>query len=159
MNTPYFRAGTGSVIYRADGMVLIFKRAGENIWQFQQGGLDASEAIESALWRELKEETALSQSDFVQQHPYPTWTLYEYPDGLALPESRSLCVGQAHKWWFLKIAPNTTINLAKASDKEFDDHKWISFSEFMDMTTHSFKQTVYEELYKYFNTHILPSSE
>jgi len=157
MDTPYFRAGAGAVIYRNDGQVLVFKRAGEDIWQFQQGGIDAGETPEATLWRELYEETALIKANFTQSHPYPTWTTYQYPDTMLSTFDNALVMGQAHCWWFLEIAADTTINLDDAPDKEFEDYKWLAFAEFMNTVDHSFKQPVYAELYEYFTTHILPT--
>jgi hypothetical protein len=49
------------------------------------------------------------------------------------------------------------IDLNKASDKEFEEYKWLSFADFMTLSTHSFKQPVYEELYEYFMKNIYPS--
>lgn len=157
MDTPYFRAGVGAVVYRADGMILTFKRTGDEIWQFPQGGLDAGETAETALWRELAEETALRQSDILRTIPYPTWTLYEYPDGFVLPYARSTCAGQAHRWWFLELAPGTTIDLNRAHDKEFDAWRWVSFADFMTLTPHSFKQNVYQQLFEYYTEYIVPT--
>jgi len=155
MNTPYFRAGTGSVIYRATGEVLIFRRHSEDIWQFQQGGLDEGETYEQGLWRELLEETALSPDNFLNTQPYSNWTLYKYPEHFSLPDRYNNCLGQAHKWWFLELDPKTIINLENAVDKEFDEFKWIAFADFINMTEHSFKMPVYEELYQYFSSQIL----
>lgn len=157
MQTPYFRAGAGCVIYRSDKQVLVFKRAGEDIWQHQQGGMDAGEMPEQTLWRELEEETALTKNDFITIKSYPTWTTYEYPDALSKTKKNPFVIGQAHRWWFLEISPNTVINLDKAHDKEFEDYKWISFTDFMTLSTHSFKQSVYDELYEYFKSHIIPN--
>ncbi len=155
MNTPYFRKGAGAVIYKEDGQVLIFKRTGDDIWQFQQGGLDEGEEPEQTLWRELKEETGLIKSDFAKTHAYPTWTTYSYPKGMSLPPRYDNCLGQTHRWWFLEIAPDTEIDLSKAQDKEFEDYRWITFADYMEMASHSFKQPVYAKLYEYFNKHIL----
>lgn len=157
MNTPYFRAGAGAVIYQADGDILVFKRAGEDVWQFQQGGMDAGETPEQTLWRELEEETALTKTNFLTIHPFPTWTLYSYPTGTSLPAHYAEVLGQTHRWWFLELAADTTINLDAAADNEFEDYKWLSFADFMTLSTHSFKQGVYEELFEYFKNQIMPT--
>ncbi len=155
MNTPYFRKGAGAVIYRADGQVLIFKRTGEDIWQFQQGGMDEGEEPEETMWRELEEETALVNDNFIKSHPYPTATTYQYPKDMILPARYGNVLGQTHRWWFLEIAPETVIDLSKAYDKEFEDYRWVTFADYMKMTSNSFKRPVYEELYEYFTKHIL----
>lgn len=155
MNTPYFRKGAGSVIYKEDGQVLVFKRTGENIWQFQQGGMDEGEEPEQTLWRELEEETALIKDDFIKIHPYPTPTIYHYPIEMILPARYINCLGQTHRWWFLEIASGTEIDLNKASDKEFEDYHWIPFTEYLLTTNSSFKHSVYNELFDYFRNNIL----
>lgn len=154
MKVPYFRPGAGCVVYRKNNDVLLFKRTGEDVWQFQQGGMKAGEIPEETLWRELEEETALTKQDFIVSHSYPTWTIYEYPDDTLLPSSYLHCLGQTHRWWFLEIAPNIEIDLTRAIDKEFEEYKWLSFTNFMTLSTHSFKQPVYDELYEYFKEHI-----
>lgn len=158
MDTPYFRAGAGAIIYNQAGQVLIFKRTNEDIWQHQQGGMDAGETFIETLWRELAEETALVKDDFISITPYPTWTLYEYPNALKNTLDNSLIIGQAHRWWFLKIKPDIHIDLTKAKDKEFSTFKWMKFEEFLQLSNHSFKHAVYQQLYDYYITAILPKT-
>jgi len=45
------------------GQVLWARRIGQNAWQFPQGGINASESPEQAMYRELKEEIGLSPED------------------------------------------------------------------------------------------------
>lgn len=154
MNLQYFRAGSGAVIYRySDYKILVFKRLGQEVWQFPQGGLNPGENSENGMWRELAEETTLTKNNFTKQIPYPTWTFYKYPDDFIHP-ARANCIGQAHRWWFLKLKPTTEINLAKATDKEFDDYQWLNFGALLILEKKSFKQSVYQELYKFFSTKI-----
>lgn len=159
MNKPYFRLGAGSIIYRHDGHILIFKRTGQNVWQFQQGGIDSGEKEIETLWRELNEETGLIKQDFIELHPYPTTTTYLYPKDIPLPTRYKNCLGQKHHWWFLKINPDTQIDLDKAQDDEFENYQWISFADFLKIYDHSFKQSVYEELYHYYTTRIKPPDD
>lgn len=157
MDTAYFRAGVGAVIYNTDGQIVIFKRASHpiGVWQFPQGGIDAGEDPEITLWRELEEETGLTKDAFLATTPYPHWTTYEYPDELRLdpqnPNPERL--GQAHRWWFLALKPETSINLETASDHEFSDFEWTTFDALLDHTN-DFKHHVYEALRAFFQTHI-----
>ncbi len=145
-----FRAGAGAILYTEDGKVIIFRRSDNvNIWQFQQGGMDGGETPLETLWRELYEETALAPNDFSLVTPYPKLTVYEFPDHIKKNNYR----GQVHYWFFLKIKSDTTINLSLARDTEFTEYATIEFSEFMK-TSHDFKQSVYNELYTYFEKHI-----
>lgn len=158
MKTNYFRAGAGAIIYNDEGKILVFKRAAHpiGVWQLQQGGNDIGEKPEETLWRELVEETGLVKDEFTEVIEYPKWTIYEYSDEIRLdknnPEPYRL--GQCHKWWFLKLKPDTEIDLAKATDEEFSDWRWTTFDELIN-ESHELKKPVYEELRDYFSANIL----
>lgn len=153
MTGAYFRAGVGSVIYRQNGDIAIWKRATPpiGIWQLQQGGIDAGETLEVALWRELQEETGLTQNDFTTIHQYPHWTWYEYSEAMRLDGNNQSPnrLGQCHRWWFLQLNDLVEIDLTKATDDEFDGYRFTSFAELI-AETHSLKRPVYDELQKYF---------
>ncbi len=154
-STPYFRPGVGAVIYNDQNEVLTFKRTDiENTWQFPQGGLDGEELIEAALWRELEEETALCQADFSLVTEYPDWTLYEYPPHIKFKSRRAHCLGQTHRWYFLKIKESIHIDLSQAADNEFSAWKW---QDFKMATTEAgkMKQPIYEKLHQFFITSII----
>lgn len=73
LETRYFRAGVGTVIYNAAGRVVHFERTQNpaGMWQFQQGGIDLDEQPADTLWRELAEEVGLTKEDFDDVHEYP----------------------------------------------------------------------------------------
>lgn len=145
----YFRAGTGTVIYNEAGEILLFSRIDQpDVWQLQQGGMDAGEEVEDTLWRELVEETGLIKSDFSQVTSYPEKTLYEYPENIRLKMKDPNCLGQIHNWYFLKINPETQIDLSKVAHPEFKDWKWSSLDKLLARI--DFKQNVYKKLHRYF---------
>jgi len=151
----YFRAGTGAIIYNEDGQILIFSRKDNpEIWQLQQGGQDIGENVEDTLWRELREETALLESDFTKVDSFPDWTLYTYSDALRKDLKDSNCLGQAHRWFFLKLKPETKLDLTEAHDDEFIDFKWCTFAELLAITD-TLKFDVYTKLAHHFEQNIL----
>ena len=55
-----FRPNVGIVVTNVEGQVLWGKRVkGKDSWQFPQGGINADEAPEEAMYRELREEVGL----------------------------------------------------------------------------------------------------
>lgn len=146
----YFRAGAGAVIYNDAGEILLFARTDDQTrWQPPQGGMDNDETSLQTLWRELFEETAIRQEDIEKVDPYPEWLFYEYPSELQPNLKDQNCLGQIHKWYFLKLKPEVTIDLDKASDHEFDQFKWSTITDFLNQAV-DFKHTVYKKLTEYF---------
>ncbi len=153
MRKPYFRPGAGSVIYNQFNEIAVFERADlPGTWQLQQGGMDPEETPEETLWRELSEETGLTSDDFEAVTPYPHWTLYTYP--LEIRTHFDVhCLGQVHRWFFLRLKPGQTIDLTKASDEEFTAWRFSTFSELL-ATTNSMKLAIYTDLAAYFASHL-----
>jgi len=154
IDTRFFRAGVGTVIYNQAGEVAFFKRAQYpvGVWQFQQGGIDLGESIETTLWRELREEIGLTEEDFEQVEEYPHWTVHQHENSVSdVSKSR---LGQAHRWFFLKLKDDAEIDLTKATEVEASDYKWVSFTEAI-AATGELKKHVYQELATYFSNEIL----
>jgi putative (di)nucleoside polyphosphate hydrolase len=154
MSTRYFRAGVGTVIYNTKGEIAIFKRSmfPIGIWQFQQGGIDLGEVPEVTLWRELKEEVGLEKDDILTTTPVPGW--HAYQDIGASTDPTIPRIGQVHTWFFVQLKPEVSIDLTRATDKEFSEWKFTSFEEAI-ATTSDHKKHIYEMLHTYFKKNIL----
>jgi putative (di)nucleoside polyphosphate hydrolase len=149
MTFPYFRPGVGTIIYNEHGEILVFRRTDNpDLWQLQQGGQDHEETVLETLWRELAEETGLVASDFSQLNEYPNWTIYEYPEEVKRRITPG-CLGQVHRWFFLALRPAVTVDLARASDREFDAFKWTTFPVLLQ-NTGPMKYPVYAQLAAFF---------
>jgi len=55
-----FRANVGIVLLNNADQVFCARRIGMSAWQFPQGGINADESPETAMYRELHEEIGLS---------------------------------------------------------------------------------------------------
>jgi putative (di)nucleoside polyphosphate hydrolase len=145
----FFRAGVGTVIYDSDNKVALFKRAKfpVGVWQFQQGGIDVGEEFETTLWRELKEEIGLEKTDIEKVDEFPDWTIHASQN--ALDDATKSRIGQAHKWYFLKLRPGVEIDLTKALDDEADEYRFDTFSAAIDECD-DLKKPVYKKLQEYF---------
>lgn len=154
IDTRFFRAGVGTVIYNASGEVALFERTQNPVgmWQFQQGGIDTGEHPTDTLWRELKEETGLVQNDFEVVEEYPSWTVYQ-PDYTVSDPSKSR-IGHTHRWFFLQLKEGTAIDLSKATMVEASAYKWMTFDKVLEETEEC-KKHVYQALAAYFKTKVL----
>ena len=158
IDTRFFRAGVGTVIYNQTGEVALFERAQNpvGIWQFQQGGIDLGESLETTLWRELKEEIGLEKSDFSTVTQMPNWTVHQYQHTVDdVSKSR---LGQAHIWYFLELKSEVEIDLSKALEHEASDFIWTTFADAVSRTE-ELKRHVYQELEIYFTEYILPQQK
>ena len=154
MTKPYFRPGTGTVIYNQAGEVLSFRRADfPNVWQLQQGGMEASEIPLTTMWRELLEETSLTPAEILNVTLYPEWTIYAYNKEYNVA-GKPECLGQAHLWYYLELKPATVIDLTKAHDQEFTEWQWSTFAELIAKTG-ELKKGSYTSLNKYFENNFL----
>lgn len=153
--TRFFRAGVGTVIYNQAGEVALFERAKfpVGVWQFQQGGIDLGEAVESTLWRELLEEVGLTENEISKVTKMPGWTIYQ--DLNSDTDSTIARIGQAHHWFFLELKLGCEINLNNATDQEASQFKWVTFAEAITVTDER-KKHVYQQLETYFLKHIKP---
>jgi putative (di)nucleoside polyphosphate hydrolase len=153
IDTRFFRAGVGTVIYNSAGKVALFKRAQHpvGIWQFQQGGIDLGEDTMTTLWRELKEEIGLEETDFDLVTEYPKWTVHQHQHTEA--DATKSRLGQAHRWYFMKLKDDVEIDLAAATEVEASDFDWVSFAKAIEITD-ELKKHVYQELEAHFTQHI-----
>ena len=152
-DTRFFRAGVGTVIYNDEGRVAMFRRCKYpiGVWQFQQGGIDIGEDTETTLWRELKEEIGLERTDIDEVDEMPAWTIH--PSQSSLDDQTKSRIGQAHKWYFLKLKTGVEIDLEKATDDEADAYRFNTFEEAI-RECDDLKKPVYRELERYFITKI-----
>lgn len=124
------------------------------MWQFQQGGVDLGEDLETTLWRELAEEVGLQPNNVARVTEYPKWTVYQYD--YTIEDHTVSRLGQVHRWYFLELQAGVEINLTQATENEASAVRFITFDQVI-AETDNFKRAVYRELREYFLTTILPT--
>lgn len=115
-----------------------------DIWQFPQGGIDKGEEVQEALFREMEEEIGTKNATIIAQ--YPKWISYDFPEKIA--KKMKPYKGQTQRYFLLKLSSEAIINL-NTKHPEFDDYKFVSVDDVLNLTAH-FKKSVYTEVINYF---------
>ena len=119
-----YRPNVGIILLNQDNQVFWGKRIREQSWQFPQGGINAAESPQQAMYRELHEEIGLGP-----QHV----TL--------LGRNR----GQKQIWFLLRLlASDDTISLDGQGHPEFDAWRWTGYWTPLDEVI-EFKRKVYDK--------------
>jgi len=143
-----FRPNVGIILANSQGQVLWAKRLGWDAWQFPQGGIDADETPEDALFRELKEEIGLLPEHVEVLACTRGWLRYRLPKRMIRQGQKPLCIGQKQKWFLLRmLAPDSAVQTATTDHPEFDSWEWVSYWYPVDQVV-SFKREVYRRAMK-----------
>jgi putative (di)nucleoside polyphosphate hydrolase len=149
MPDSHFRAGVGIVVVDHKGRVLALERHDKpGAWQLPQGGIDNDERPDQAAWRELREETGLTDKDVRLICRHPGWLGYELP---AEDRDDRLGRGQVHKWYVMALTGATAPGVELSRDDpdkgqpEFRAHRWMPFDELLSVAA-DFRVPVYREV-------------
>lgn len=145
-----YRYGVGIILVNNNRQLFFAKRIGMMAWQFPQGGMQAGETPEQAMYRELKEEIGLNPDDVEVLAQTRRWLRYRLPQRLIRHYAKPLCIGQKQKWFLLRLTnPNANINLLANGDPEFDSWAWVSYWYPLKQVV-TFKRRVYTMALKEF---------
>ncbi len=139
--TQFFRANAGAVIVNSEGLVLALERADvPGAWQMPQGGLDRGEEPETAVKREVQEETGILDKNLDFVADLLPLLVYELP-----PQYRNKKTGrgQVQYWYLYRFTGND--KSIKPDQKEFRAWKWMPLVKLAAETV-SFRKPLYAEL-------------
>jgi len=138
-----FRPNVGIILANCDGQLLWARRAGQEAWQFPQGGINACETPHQALFRELEEEIGLTSKDVDVVACTRGWLRYRLPRRMIRMHSKPVCIGQKQKWFLLKIrCHDSRVCFDSTPKPEFDGWRWVSYWYPLGQVV-SFKREVY----------------
>lgn len=138
-----YRPNVGIILINHDNQVFWGKRVGERSWQFPQGGIKPGESPETAMYRELLEETGLMPQHVRILGRTRDWLRYDVPQNWVQRDWRGAYRGQKQIWFLLRfVAQDKDFNLQLNNAPEFDDWYWHHFWAPMDEVI-AFKQRVY----------------
>ena len=143
-NLP-LRNGVGIIVLNEKNKVFVAKRIDnpKNFWQMPQGGVDKGEDFLKAAYRELKEETSITNVKLIKE--LDGTITYELPDHLLGIIWKGKFRGQKQKWFIMRFTGQENEINIKTKKPEFLDWKWIDINEITDVVV-DFKLHVYKEL-------------
>lgn len=145
-----FRPNVGIMLANRHGELLWARRVGGmDAWQFPQGGIQAQEDPEQALFRELHEEVGLKPDDVRILGCTRGWLRYRLPPRLVRRHQNPVCIGQKQKWFFLQmIGEESRIKFDNGHEPpEFDQWRWVSYWYPLNRVV-PFKREVYRSALK-----------
>ncbi len=140
-----FRPNVGIILANQRGEVLWARRIGQDAWQFPQGGIQANESPEEALFRELGEEVGLTAEDVKIIACTRGWLRYRLPRRMVRQGSHPVCVGQKQKWFLLRmLSPDAKVCVSGTDSPEFDGWQWVTYWYPLGQVV-AFKREVYRK--------------
>lgn len=140
-----YRPNVGIILLNKDNKVFWGRRIGESSWQFPQGGIKPGESPETAMFRELMEETGLLPQHVKILGRTRDWLSYDVPNHWVRREWRGAYRGQKQIWFLLRLIVNDDHIYLHASElPEFDHWRWHEYWAPIDEVI-EFKKYVYEK--------------
>jgi putative (di)nucleoside polyphosphate hydrolase len=143
-NLP-LRNGVGIIVLNNKNKVFVARRIDnpKNFWQMPQGGVDKGESLLEAAYRELEEETNITNVKLIKE--IEGTLTYELPAHLLGKIWKGKYKGQKQKWFLMRfLGFDSDINI-KTKNPEFIEWKWINLEQITNVVV-DFKLHVYKDL-------------
>lgn len=141
-----YRPCVGIMLVNGEGEAFVGKRIDNkegDRWQMPQGGVDPGEDLDTAMLRELAEETGAQPEHLQILHRLPEELLYELPEELQGKLWGGRYVGQRQYWYLVRFTgADSDIDLDAHKHPEFCEWKWVEPELLPEMIV-PFKRDIY----------------
>ena len=149
--TEDYRLGVGIILLNPQKQIFlgqrIDKKTGDHAWQMPQGGIDAGEDPQGAVFRELGEETGTVKARIIAESK--DWLQYDLPAEYIPKFWNGRFRGQRQKWFVLEfLGLDEDINL-QTPEPEFQDWMWATQAQTMERVV-AFKHDLYTQVFAEF---------
>jgi putative (di)nucleoside polyphosphate hydrolase len=139
-----YRPNVGIILCNRINQVFWARRCAQNGWQFPQGGVRPKESVESAMYRELREEVGLDPSHVGVLGRTRDWLYYDIPDDYRRRNPQTVFRGQKQIWFLLRLhGRDEDVRLDLSDRPEFDSWRWTEYWSVLEDII-SFKREVYK---------------
>lgn len=145
----FYRPAAGIAVFNDLGQIWLGRRKGQkgaHVWQLPQGGIDPNEVPEKAAYRELYEETGITESSAVMIGRIYDELFYDFPPKYRRRGKVRSWRGQRQSWFAVRFTGNEKhIDLKAHPPQEFSEWKWGNLADIPDLVI-PFKRKVYERV-------------
>ena len=153
MNELGYRPCVGVMLVNSEGKVFVGRRIDTkegDWWQMPQGGVDEGEDLDSAMLRELHEETGARPEHISVLKAMDEPLRYDLPDELIGKLWGGKYRGQEQVWYLARFkGTDDDIDLDAHDPAEFCDYKWVDAEDLPDLII-PFKKRVYRQVVEAF---------
>ena len=152
-----YRPNVGIMLVNAQNKVFVGQRLDRltNAWQMPQGGIDDGEDPDNAVFRELAEETGVTQDLVRIEAITKEWIHYDLPKDLIDKLWSGKYKGQRQRYYLLRfLGRDNQINI-DSKEPEFSAWKWIDYDDLLDNIV-AFKRDVYRQVVAEFREYLTP---
>jgi putative (di)nucleoside polyphosphate hydrolase len=148
-----YRSGVGIVILNKKNQIFVGKRIDNNsdAWQMPQGGLEAGEEEDKAMFRELAEETGIKDVNIISKSK--EYFYYNLPYKLQKKFWGGKFLGQKQRWYLVQfLGEDKAVNIS-TEDPEFSEWRWVNKYDVINFIV-PFKRPLYEEVINEFKNYL-----
>ena len=151
-----FRPNVGIILSNRDRRLFWGRRVGQNAWQFPQGGINADETPEEAMYRELEEEVGLNALQVTILGSTRGWLRYHLPKRYIRRHCGPTCIGQKQVWFAFRFeGDEAEFDLGGHHEPEFEAWRWVDLTETPELIV-PFKRATYEAVVSAFRPFASP---